>query len=230
MIAFILRKSDFKTESQHAVIDYDVIIASTGAESGSIQVLGKIGTEHVGGWLVLGKNVWLISKIEPGEKESKLTLAPPLEAFERPIHLGESAASAGAFLAAELTANFKAPSDTAYAMPYLNIINNASGISYIAPQTDENGFYNLAEYMKLLEAEFGLEIKFRVETKKLNIELGVRPTAEKTIFFEQRKRSFVSDLQTINGKSDRDKRRCQRTLLVGKHEISETPPAERAVG
>lgn len=233
MIAFILRKSDFKTESQHAVIDYDVIIASTGAETGSIQVLGKIGTEHVGGWLVLGKNIWLISKIEPGEKESKLTLAPPLEAFERPIHLGESAASAGAFLAAELTANFKSISDTAYAMPYLEIINNASGIGYIAPQTDENGFYNLTAFMRLLEAEFGLEIKFRVETKKLNIELGVRPTAEKTIFFGTAEAQLLS--QTFTNKSTAKVTVIKDGVstdfyLSASGEISETPPAERAVG
>ena len=233
MIAFILRKSDFKTESQHAVIDYDVIMASTGSETGTIQLVGKIGTEHVGGWLVLEKNIWLISKIEPGEKESKLTLAPVLEAFERPIHLGESAESTGAFLAAELTANFKAPSDAAYAMPYLNIINNASGISYIPPQTDDNGFYNLAEYIKLLEAEFGLEIKFRVETKKLNIELGVRPTAEKTIFFGTAEAQLLS--QTFTNKSTAKVTVIKDGVstdfyLSASGEISETPPAERAVG
>lgn len=233
MIAFILRKSDFKTESQHAVIDYDVIIASTGAETGSIQVLGKIGTEHVGGWLVLGKNIWLISKIEPGEKESKLTLAPPLEAFERPIHLGESAASAGAFLAAELTANFKSISDTAYAMPYLEIINNASGISYIAPQTDENGFYNLTAFMRLLEAEFGLEIKFRVETKKLYIELGVRPATEKTVFFGTAEAQLLS--QTFTNQATAKVTVIKDGVstdfyLSASGEISETPPAERAAG
>ncbi len=233
MIAFILRRADFKTALQAAVVDYDLVLGSTGDDTGTINLLGKIGTEYVDSWLVLEKNIWIISKIEPAEKESKLTLAPALEAFSRPILLGASAASAGAFLEAALTANFKAISDDAYKMAYLNITNNADSVSYTPPKTDDSGFYGLNEYIRSLEAEAGLEAVFTVQTGALGIEFKAREESENTIFFHTQEAQLLSQtfankavakVTVVKGEASTD------FYLSASGEITTTPPTERATG
>lgn len=146
MIAFVKSIRDFSTLAAAQVVSWDLPLATSGDDTGSVVLLGKSAAGREGNWLVIDRRVYLISQTAYSKGLTTLTLQMPVNAFDRGIYYASAGSSVEAFISAALTSAYKNVSDSYFAMPYLDITADST-TAFTAPELSD-GMYVLSDYIK----------------------------------------------------------------------------------
>lgn len=154
MLAQIRSMINYEALCAAEVISYDLPIATSADDSGSIVLRGTAAAGNEGHWLLFKNYIWLIEQATIADGTTELTLRPPVNAFSRSIALpNNSFATAENFISSCINKEFKNNSDDYFKMPYLEL-NVSTGTPYTAPTLDNNLMFNLADYIRLRDAVF----------------------------------------------------------------------------
>lgn len=154
MLAQIRSMINYEALCAAEVISYDLPIATSADDSGSIVLRGTAAAGNEGHWLLFKNYIWLIEKATIADGTTELTLRPPVNAFSRSIALpNNSFTTAENFISSCINKEFKNNSDDYFKMPYLEL-NVSTGTPYTVPTLDNNLMFNLADYIRLRDAVF----------------------------------------------------------------------------
>lgn len=154
MLAQIRSMINYKALCAAEVISYDLPIATSADDSGSIVLRGTAAAGNEGHWLLFKNYIWLIEQATIADGTTELTLRPPVNAFSRSIALpNNSFTTAENFISSCINKEFKNNSDDYFKMPYLEL-NVSTGTPYTVPTLDNNLMFNLADYIRLRDAVF----------------------------------------------------------------------------
>lgn len=164
MICFIKSTADFAETLQKNAIDYDLTLDSAKSEQSTVTIdMEDMAQSLLGKWVVINGAVYKIDKVTPATRGKKTTLKllPPESVFDRKMLYTESAAKCvGAFIAEQITAEWINQTDPMYALPYISIAN-ADTTVFEPPEVDDNGLYNLLDYIDKARADYGVSIHAR---------------------------------------------------------------------
>lgn len=194
MLAQIRSMINYEVLCAAEVISYDLPIATSADDSGSIVLRGTAAAGSEGHWLLFKNYIWLIKQATITDGTTELTLRPPVNAFSRSIALpNNSFTSAEDFIFTCINKEFKNNSDAFFKMPYLEL-NVSTGTPYMVPTLDNNLMFNLADYIRLRDAvffdesgdveKFGAACIFIPSVDTLTV--GIQPisSAQHTAFFD----------------------------------------------
>lgn len=246
MQATIKTRPAFRTLRQAAVLDYTLVLDSLEDMSSAARVKGEIPRSCVGGWLILSDAVWLISSITPGRGDTDLGLQGPGEAFSRPRLYTAYSGTVGGFLTRELAA-YRDESDAVYALPYL-VVHDYDNTPFVLPELDDNGLYILADYLRQIHANLGVEVSFRPEGSGLAATIRRRNPSSLTLLegdghvslqADTYARTAVAKVTTVQpvdtGEVDENEEKIFETqmqdwFLASDGSVSNTEPPSRAQG
>lgn len=183
MQAYIKTAAAFRTAYDRKVLDYDTILESIESLPSSVTLLGDdIPREVADGWLWMANSLFLIGEVSPGDGTTQLQLRSPLERFTRPRLYTPplEGSTMGDFVARELAAGWRDLTDTVYALPYLEL-SAADHLPFVAPPTDDQGYYVLTDYLRSARRDYGLELIFTPNGDKLGIEIRAASTRRHTL-------------------------------------------------
>ncbi len=250
MDAFVKRFSTYRTIKQAPVISSALTLDSLDADTTTVTVKGTdINRSDTGNWLIVDGLCFLITTVKPQTDRTLLTLMSPLDDFDRPLEFddGQSYASIGAFIAAQLQQHWVATEDPVYAMPYL-VVSNSDTTAFAPPELDNNGLFVLPEYCRLMRKSYRVNAQFADAGDTMTCKISTSPVAARQISFED----GHSQLQSVDYSSsgtakltiiyDRDTgerdenndaivvRERTTWYLSDTGEVSQTVPSRRAAG
>lgn len=88
MIAFVKSIRDFSTLAAAQVVSWDLPLATSGDDTGSVVLLGESAAGREGNWLAIDRRIYLISQTAYNKGLTTLTLQMPVNAFDRGIYYG----------------------------------------------------------------------------------------------------------------------------------------------
>lgn len=180
MHAAIKTRAAFRTAYSRQVLDYSLVLDAIEDLGSTLRLMGgDIPQSAAGGFLSVAGTLFLIASVSPGQGQTDLALLSPLDLFTRPrpyVPPGD-AASIGSFVARELAEGWRDEPDAVYAMPYLRI-ENSDTTAFVPPETDDNGWYVLADYLRTVRRDYGVELLFLPDMDTLSVQiLPVQPAA-----------------------------------------------------
>lgn len=168
MEIYVYSRSSFSYLARATATSWDLPLASYQAASGSVVAAGLLSPDYKDNWLIAGGEVWIIDRVEPADGMTTLTIAPGIDAFDRPlIYAGTAHASTGDFLlrAFEL---FKAPGDPVYEMSYLGLANTDDS-PFLPPDCSEAGLWSLPDYIR--SCRDSTAVRLRVNRNRLQVDI-----------------------------------------------------------
>lgn len=186
MKAFVKRFSTYKTVKMASVISNSLVVDSLDASNSTVTVAGTdIGYGNTGDWLVIDGLVFLISAVKPQADRAALTLASPLDAFNRSLELEEPAAgqTIGGFVAEQISTHWINGEDLAYAIPYLTV-SNSDTTAYVAPELDNSGCFKISDYCRLMRKSYRVTVRFTDAGSTLACVISRQPTEARQVSFE----------------------------------------------
>lgn len=250
MQASIKTRAAFRTAASGGVLDYELTLDALDGQSSTVQLLGgDLSRDLAGGFLIIGGQVFLIADLSPGRGVTDLTLQDPLELFSRPRLYSAPAAgtTVGAFVVREIAAGWRDEPDAVYAMPYLQL-RNQDTTPFVAPQTDDAGYYVLTDYLRTVRRLCGVSVDFSVDRDDLIAVVSARiPAAHvlaagdghtflKTNTFSRKAVAKITTVQPVDtGSTAADgskvfRYQSQDWYLSQDGAVSSTEPAVRAEG
>lgn len=191
MIAYVKSIRDFCTLAAAQVVSWDLPLATSGDDTGSVVLLGESAAGREGNWLIIDRRIYLISQTAYSSGLTTLTLQMPVNAFDRRIYYASAGSSIEAFIASALTGAYKNVSDSYFAMPYLDITADST-TAFKAPEISD-GMYVLSDYIKSVRPSTytddgtvdvpGVICDFSCTDTTLNIRLhNAAPTTRNAVF------------------------------------------------
>ena len=176
MEAYIISPTTFATLASATAPSYALCTDSVDDVPGSIRLAVHASTEWVGAWILIDGALYIINGVQPGDGDSTLTLRSPLAALSRRILYQPPPEGWGCadLAAAVLTEHYLNCPDPAYAMPYLEIVNNAPGGDYLTPELDSGGLYRLDEYLRTIRRAYGITLTASLTATGLALSLSRR--------------------------------------------------------
>ena len=251
MTVFIKSIKSFKTVAAVAALTPSLCIDAIDAEKSSVVVkAADLPQALVGSWAIIDGHVYLIDSISPANGTSKLALLPAIEFFSRTIIYSAPRAgtSTGAFIAAALVDNYSTPTDSVYALPYLNVTTLDSASDFIQPEVSDYGTFDLLSYMRTVRQLAYVTAEVSCDNDHLYIQLAVDPPADHIVIagsngdtlasasFSGSTVAKITTLQRIEtGEKDANGDKVYSVLradwyLATDGSVSPTPPASRAEG
>lgn len=172
MKGFVKSSDAFRTISQLDIESFDLVIDSAEVEQSSVTILGEYAPSVLNRqWLLLDGRVWRIATASPQKGKTSIRLEPVDTFFNRDILLSATEASTiGGFIEDVIVAGWIEQTDLVYAAPYITIANS-DNTPFEAPETDENGIFNLLDYIRYAKTAYNVTIRssFSGDTLFLNI-------------------------------------------------------------
>lgn len=191
MIAFVKSRKNFKTVAAAEAVSWDVPIASIEDDVGSITLCGTtVSRGNEGDFLIMNGHIWLIDQVSPEEQQTVVNVMDVRCAFDRSLPYTESTLSIGNYLAQELEQHYKACSDDAYAMPYLQI-SNTDMTAFLGP-TVTDGLYSLKTYMRKVNRLRDVVVRFSVSADSLLVSIAHRDRPTHNIVFDDGRSQLIS--------------------------------------
>ena len=175
MEVYVYSRQSFSYLARATASSWDFPLESYQAASGSVVVAGLLSPDYKDNWLLAGGEAWIIDRVEPADGMTTVTIAPGIDAFDRPlIYAGTGHESTGEFLlqAFEL---FRDPGDPVYSMSYLDLINTDAS-PFVRPQCSDAGLWTLPDYIRSRQDK--TTVRLRVSGKRLRVEIA--PTEPQT--------------------------------------------------
>ncbi len=196
MKAYIKSFVNFKTYAYPEIADHDYVLASIYDEQ-SMFTIDWDGIINSGDFLICGRFMGQILTVDPGEGITKIIVCESiLFFFKRDLIYPGDGATVEAFIASELTDNFKSVADTKYAMPYLTITHTAA-TSFIKPDI-KDGIYNLKSYIAKVRRVKNVFVDFSRTKDNLLISVVPRVPDSHNIVMEDGHHSLVSQTLASN--------------------------------
>ena len=250
MEVFVKSFATYRTVKKAASISSTLVVDSLDPETSTVTVRGtQINRADTGSWLIADGQVFRIANVKPETDRTVLTLASPLEAFDRPLELETQPGNqtVGGFLAGQMISNWAACDDPAYAMRYLQV-SNSDTTAFVPPDLDNSGCFRLSEYARLVRKAYRVDVRFRDVGFQLACSIVYVPQEAHQVSFEDGRSQLqsvaysssglakITALQDIDtGEKDANGdsilRRERTTWYLSEDgEISQLIPARRASG
>lgn len=170
MEAYIKAYTTFRTTLQRPLLDYSIYLDSLNTEKSTATLEGDdLPGTLARQFLVINGRVWWIDTVTPGKGTTQFSILPPDEIFNRKIlYGGETALTIGGFIRDMINAQWVNQADTAYALPYIEV-TNLDLVAFVPPEIDENGVFNLLEYIRMVRAKHGVHLIFTLDYNTLEI-------------------------------------------------------------
>lgn len=161
MKCYVKSKDTFQTIAQRDADGFDLVLDSAQVEQSSVTILGEDSPSFLNGnWLLINGELYRIDTVSPSKGKTTVKLAPVDTFFSRPLLYEESsAATIGAYIAGIITAEWVQQSDTVYAAPYITVASTDT-TPFEKPETDDNGIYNLADYIRYVRAAHNVVMRW----------------------------------------------------------------------
>lgn len=235
MYAALKQMTDFRTYRPLSVSAYDVALASRASYKSSVTVrVGEASQLDSGAWLVLNGRLWVVETVNPGELKTVIRCLDGLTAFDRDVFYTAPAdgQTLGGFIAETLEREFKAQSDSFFARPYLDI-TSADTTAFVAPETDDNGIFNVLDYLMMADEKHNVLTSLAISGNTLCVQIGHRQPVQRQVVFNDGHAELVRQAYSKNAVAK------VTTVLDGEKtdwylsatgEISNEPPAQLATG
>lgn len=234
MLAYIKRRSDFRTAAAANAVSYVIPLESGPGEKGTVVLAASGLRGSTGDFLLMDGHIWLIDTINMERGEATVAVVPVLNLFDRKLiyTAPASGTTIGAWVKSQIESAYKNQSDAVYALPYLSVENQDS-TSFVAPDTDDNGLYVLSDYLDLLHRVYNIRLSFAVSGGVLAVTISreTRKTAQVVfndghaqLASETYSRKSAAKITTIQAGTVR------QWYLAADGSISNSVPANRAEG
>lgn len=250
MEVFIKNFSTYRTVGKATAIASALVLDALDKESSTVTVRGtEVNRSHIGFWLIAPEGVWLISNVKPESDRTIVTLASPLEAFDRPLELDAQTPqdTFGKFVAAVMTDGWINCPDPAYVMTYLDV-SYSDSTPYTPPEADNSGFFRLPDYCRLMRKSYRCALRFFDSGNRLHCAIFTAPVQHRQVSFEDGRSqiksvsyssSGVAKITAIHdvdtGEKDENQEPIYRRersdwYLSESGEVTDSVPARRAAG
>lgn len=196
MEAFVKSFATYRTIKKATVITSALTLDSLEADTTTVTVVGTdIGRSNTGDWLLIDGLVYRISNVKPQGDRTLLTLAFPLDLFNRSLELQAQPwnQTVGGFIRDTMQSNWVECEDPAYAMPYL-VVSNLDTTAFAAPELDSSGCFVLADYCRLMRKSYRITVKFVDIGSSLTCVISKAPAASRKVDFTDGR----SQLQSVD--------------------------------
>lgn len=186
MEAFVKSFLTYRTIKKSTVLSSALVLDSLENDTGSVTVKGvDINRSDTGNWLIVDGNIYLIQTVKPQSDRTLLTVASPLEAFNRPLEYAQqtSAKTIGNFLVSALRNNWIQETDPTYAMPYLSA-STSDTTKFVAPELDSDGLFQLPEYCRLMRKAYRVRVRFQDAGDRLECTIAKTAAASRRVAFD----------------------------------------------
>lgn len=186
MVAMLKRMSDFTTYRQMNVLSYDLALESRDEYKSNVTAPSDAASQtDRDAWFVFRGNIWLLSTVTPKNDTTTLRLLNPINAFDRDVFYTAPAegTTMEAFIASLLETEFKAQADPFFAMPYLDITYTGE-TAFVAPEADDNGIFNVLEYLRLADESYGIRVRLKLSGKSLCVQIEHRAATARQVIFD----------------------------------------------
>lgn len=214
MVGYIKTRRAFKTVSGRLpVAEYDAAIEALDKYKSKFVVSADIGINNTGNWFIADSHLWVIDEISIDNGVSTLTCLQPAEAFNRYIPYNNlGATTVGELIAETLSTHYRYQRDLFYAVPYLEIYNY-DDTPLIEPETDSDGLWSLAEYLRTMAKEQKVFCEFTVNGPLLRVEIYKKYAISHSLVFGRGgnelvantfSRAEVAKITTVQGDTQLD--------------------------
>lgn len=150
MTGYIKTRDAFELYRSYDAISWDLPVASYQAATGNVVLRGAVPAAAKDMWLLLDGSIWTIQRVEPKNGLTTLTIAPAIDAFNRPLLMQTADETVELFIAQTLENEFRMQPDAEFALPYLQI--SVSGAApFINPEVSDAGLYSLPDYVRSVQ-------------------------------------------------------------------------------
>lgn len=168
MEGYIYSRSSFSLLLRAIATAWDLPLEGYQAVSGTVTMIGELPESIKDSWLIFD-GIWLIDRVEPGGGMTTLTVLPGIDAFNRPVLFPASPPdSVGGLIAQTLQKHFQSPSDSVYAMPYIDLVNTDS-TPLVVPELSEAGLWTLSGYIR--SAQDMVRVRLAVAGRLLRVQI-----------------------------------------------------------
>lgn len=250
MYAYIKSFATYRTVKQLVAISWALTVDSLSTETSTVTVIGTdVAYSNTGNWLIIDNNVYRIKLVKPQTDRTLLTLESPLDAFSRPLEYSAPpiSQSIGGFLSAMLHTHWIECPDSAYIIPYLTVSNSDTS-GFAPPDLDDSGFFDFAEYARLMRKSYRTTMRFTDAGSSLVCTISCPADTPHQVSFDDgrsqlqsvdysssgtAKLTTICDVETgdVDADGEAITYRQRRTWYLAEDgSISETIPARRASG
>lgn len=241
MDVYIKSARNFGNTAHYESNDYTLYLATASDSRGRVIIPVEI-SERAGDWLIIGGNVFVVASCTPKNGKTEISIADPIDFFNRDIFFTAGASTASAFIASVIDSEFIDQTDSEYRYNYITIHNNATRAPYFDPELND-GTFNLAKYIKTA-VNAGLRVSFAIVGVEMVITLDSLPRARHTVLFSDGAAQLISAQFASNSYAkvtvrkpeqlddgEEEQRYNDTTFYLSESgEISDTPPSRRAAG
>lgn len=235
MVAMLKCMSDFVTYRQMNVLTYDLALESRDEYKSSVTApVDAASQTDRDAWFVFRGNIWLLSTVTPKNETTSLRLLDPINAFDRDVFYTAPAdgTTMEAYIASLLETEFKAQADPFFAMPYLDI-SCTGETAFVAPEADDNGIFNVLDYLRQADETYGIRLQMKLSGKKLCVQIGHRASTARQVLFNDGHAQLVK--QAYSNGSIGKVTTLQDGVVTDWYlsldgQITNSAPAERAPG
>ena len=249
MKCYVKSSSTFLTTAQRDADDFSLTLDSMSGEKSTLTILSEDGPSTLyGHWLVYNGGLWRIDGASPKNGKTKLTLLPPDTLFDRRLVYEETnAATIGAFIASIITSEWITQTDPVYATPYMTIASTDT-TPFVAPETEEDGTYNLLSYIRQMRQEKNVVLHTDFAGNVLNLTISADPVTVRPLVINDGHTQLISSdfsatalakvtvFKSVDtGQKDADDQPIMETqvsdwYLAADGTVSDTIPQNRASG
>lgn len=235
MYAALKQMTDFRTYRPLSVSAYDVALASRASYKSSVTVrVGEASQLDGGAWLILNGRLWVVDTVNPGELKTVIRCKDALAAFDREIVYTAPAdgQTVGGFIAETLEREFKAQSDSFFALPYLDITSTDT-TAFVAPEVDDDSVFGFLDYLMMADEKYSVRTSLAISGNTLRVQIEHRQPEQRQVVFNDGHAELVKQAYSMNSVSKITTHQdgtITDWYLSAAGEISTEPPALRAPG
>lgn len=238
MLAYIKDFSTFKTTYMDTPQDWDVPIASSTMEEGTVTLPSRGRKDFSHDWIYLDEHIFLIDNSEPNGGVVNLTVSDPANMFSRQLfYPDEPAATYGEFIEQAIRENFILCEDPVYAVPYLDV-KATDRTPFEEPKQDDSGLYSLIDVINAAR-EKGIAVDFKMAVNRLSVEIyTINSQPHNVVFYdghakleqESYSRATVAKITTVQATATEGEFVIEDWYLDSDGVICDTVPAKRMEG
>lgn len=250
MKCYIRAKDDFGHVLQREALDYDLVPDSLNGDTGKVTLLGEYGQELTGSWITINGDTYRVDKASPSKGSTSVKVKPADTLFDRQLHYTETEETTiGGFIRAQILSGWTNQTDTVYATPYLGCVNT-DDTPFEAPKQDDNGIYNLMDYIRWARQNHNIVVRIGMTTANNDLvaTISKEPSRERTIAdedgytklinadFSASAKAKLTVFQPVDtGQKDEEGNAIMETTesiwyLAADGSVSQESPQERASG
>lgn len=203
MTGYIKTRDTFELYRSYPAVSWDLPVASYQAATGTVVLRGMVPAAAKDMWLLFDGLIWTIDRVEPQGGVTTLTIAPGIDAFDRPLlYPAAVPETVGGFIALALLQEYRDQPDSAFALPYLHV-SRSDVAPYIKPEVSDAGLYSLPDYVRSVQDTTRVDLSVAGNTMLVHIvpaQLNIHPAlmdGATQVLQQTYSRQFVSKVTVV---------------------------------